>query len=166
MCGNTRIQNKRNDENTMAISRRKKKITKMIDTRVIHMSMSDICQSLYIFQNIFLCDFDMPKMQKMFYSLRINSMDFYMYMRSVSSTLLLCIKIRQIVGFDSFTRRYLKMIRFKDPEGVIHRFCSPVSNIALFGLQLKLNKQYGRKLDIKFRRKFLSRYDDANLLFD
>jgi len=44
MCDNIRIriQNQQNNENTMAISRKRRKIIKMIDTHVMHTNMSDI----------------------------------------------------------------------------------------------------------------------------
>lgn len=59
-------------------------------------------------------------------------------MCSVSSPCFSC-KIRQIVGFDSFICRYSRMVRFKDPEGAIHHFDFPESNIA-FWITIKIEQ--------------------------
>lgn len=91
MCDNIRIriQNQQNNENTMAISQKRRKIIKMIDTHVMHTNMSDdhLCTCLKIYSRAISTCQECRKCFALSENIKTSWIFMYIYACSVSSSI-------------------------------------------------------------------------------
>lgn len=122
MCDDTRIrtQNQLNNENTMAISRKRRKIIRMIDTRVMHMNISDdhLCTCF----KIYFCAISTCQNCRKCFAVSENIKTLwnfiYTHMRA-PSLLSLFFYVKLTNNRNRFIYLYPRLIWFKALEGAI-----------------------------------------------